>query len=355
MMKHSLVIILLLGILAGCSLTPNQTTQITTEQPAISTATVSTTAVSTAAIGTASTDYFLPDPTVGLDRLKSYAIDLTISFTGTRDGVDFNYTDTYHQDVNLENNAEFTYSSITNPEGSLEEYVAGNMEDAYYSKSGDGECKVSWGKRAEGYQQLNPAKMLPPLLAVIKSDPEVINGIQTDHYLLDDKSLAYPSSTNVEGQVWLSQEGGYIMKYLLLIQDEGGFFGDGVKGQQEFTYELSQINALAGPDLPQGCQAVLTSIPTSDDAFDLQRLPGVLAYSSPSAMTQIESFYEQQLPDLGWVLSSSTQLSSDACTMIFLNAEESQTAYISLQVEDANTWVTVKVEATEDISTNIYP
>jgi hypothetical protein len=145
------------------------------------------------------------------------------------------------------------------------------------------------------------------------------------------------------------------MKYSLLIQDDGGFFGDGVTGEQEFYYELSQVNALNMPDLPKGCLAVLTDIPTSEDAFDIQRLPGMLAYSSPSDMTQIQSFYEQQLTDLGWILSSSANLSSDAFTMVFLKAEESQTAYISLQTEGANTWVTVKVDSTEGNSTSILP
>jgi len=341
-MKHILIIIMFLisSILLGCGLPAAQNNQNGTEQSGES-----------ADIPA----YFLPAPTVGMDSLNSYALDLTISFSGMRDGVSYESTDTYHQDLNQEKNAQFTYSTITQSEGSLEQIVAGNLGEAYYSKSGDGQCKVSWGVRAEGYEPFNPTNLLPPVLAVLESDPQVINGIQTNHYILDEKSLGYPSTTKVEGQIWLSVNGGYIMKYLLILQDESGFFGDGVKGEQEFDYELSQVNAFQGPDLPEGCLAVLTDFPITEDAYDIQRLPDALGYSSPSDMTQIRSFYEQQLTNLGWVLSSSAELSSDAFTLVFLNPEESKTAFITLQLEGEPTWVTVKVEAAEDLSASILP
>jgi hypothetical protein len=294
--------------------------------------------------GTDLAGYFLPDPAVGLDGLQSYTQMLSISFSGTQDGKTVEFTDVYEQELNREINTQFTYSTTTNAEGT-QKTVFGNAGEAYYSKSGDEKCHISWGARAGNVEPFLPATFLPSLLAANEGGAEEVNGVQSQGYTFDAASLGYPSGTKVEGQVWLAAEGGYVVKYSMHIQDEGAFFGEGTKGEQSYEYELDQVNALSEPELPEGCLPVLTDFPAMADATDIQRLPEVLAYTSSSDISQVQSFYEQSLQDQGWTLSSSHPLSDGGTTLIFLRAEDSKIAYITLQPAGTNVWVTVKVEA----------
>jgi hypothetical protein len=288
--------------------------------------------------------YFLPDPSIGLDTLQSFSQSLSISFTGTQDGNTLAFTDSYHQDLNRERNTQFTISDITNSEGIQEKIIGGNAGEAYYSKVGDDKCQVSWGDRAEGIEPFVPAKLLPPLLAANEAGLEEINGVQTRRYEFNTVSLDYPSNTAVDGQVWLAEGGGYVVKFTMHIQDDDGYFGEGVKGEQVYDYELSQINALSGPELPEGCMAVLTDFPAMPDAVDLQRLPGVLAYTSSSDVSQIQGYYEQELTGQGWTLGSSYLLKEGGANLVFQQVEENKIAYISLQEAGTDIWVTVQVQ-----------
>jgi len=291
--------------------------------------------------------YFLPDPAVGLDSLQAYAQTLSISFNGTEDGEPVEYTDTYYQVSNRETHTQFTYMDITHPDGSREQIVFGNAGEAYYSKSEGEKCHVSWGERATGVEPFLPADLLSPLLGAQEDGVEEVNGVQTRRYTFDTVSLGYPSGTSVEGQVWLAIDGGYVVKYSH-IQDEGAFFGEGVRGEQVTEYELDQINAVTGPELPESCLPVLTDMPAMPDATEVQRLPQVLAYTSPSDISQIQSFYEQRLQDLGWTLSVTHPYPGDTTTvLIFLHTEDSRIAYVTLQAAGTDTWVTVKVEPVE--------
>jgi hypothetical protein len=301
------------------------------------------------------TGYFLPDPAVGMDRLQSYALSLSVSFSGTQDGKIKEFTNTYSQELNRETDTQFTYSAITNAEGNQEKIIDGNAGEAYYSKLGDEKCLVSWGARAEGVKPFLPTDLLPLIRDAHEAGSEEVNGVKAQRYDFDAASLGYPSSTKVEGQVWLAADGGYVVKFSMRIKGEDEYFGKGTKGEQTIEYKLDQVNALDGPDLPEGCQAVLTGFPAMPDAFDVQRLPQVLAYTSPSDIAQIQSFYEEQLQALGWTLSGSHPYPKDGSTQVFFHAEDAQIAHVVLQAAGTNTWVTVKVESMGETLPGMFP
>lgn len=288
--------------------------------------------------------YFLPDPAIGLDSLQSYTQSLSISFTGTREGKPVEFTNNYNQTVNGPTKTRFTYVAITDVEGAQTQIVAGNAGEAYYSKSGDEKCHVSWGSRAQGVEPFLPTTFLPPLQGAHEAGSEQLNEIQTTRYTFDATSLGYPADTKVDGQVWLAVDGGYIVKYSLHIQDEGAIFGEGMQGEQVYEYELNEINTVRGPELPEGCPAVLVDFPAMPDALDIMRLPQTLAYTSPSDSSQVSSFYKQQLQDLGWTRSSTHSYLENGNTLVFLHEGESKIAFITLEGAGTNTWVIVKVE-----------
>lgn len=289
-------------------------------------------------------NYFLLDLSVGLDGLNSYTQTLSVSFTGTQAGQPLAFSDTYTAEVYRRTNTQFTYMAITDLEGVQSQMISGNAGEAYYSKSGDGECHVSWGQRAQGVEPFVITHLLPPLQTGVEAGSEEINGVQAQRYTFDAAALGYPSSTKAEGQVWLAVDGGYVVKYALRIQGEDALFGADTKGEQTYEYELEQIDALDGPRLPEGCPAVLTDFPATTDALDIERLPQILAYTSPADAAQVSAFYEEQLPPLGWTLSSTHPLFEEGKTLVFLHEQDSQISFITLQPAQGNTWVTVKVE-----------
>lgn len=299
--------------------------------------------------------YFLPDPTAGLDGLQSYVQTLSISFRGSQNGIAFEYIDTYRQESNRQINAQFTFVDIARLEGGRDNILSGHLGEAYYSQMDDGECRVSWGERAEGSQPFVPARLLPPLLSAREGGQEPVNGVQARRYDFDAAVLEYPPSTTVEGQVWLAEAGGYVVKYSMRIQGAGDFFGEGVQGEQAFEYELDQVDTFEGPQLPQGCLPVLTDFPIMDDAFDIQRLPGVLAYTSSSDTAQIKDFHEQQLQDRGWVAGSTHFIPDGGTTLVFMHMEELHITYVTLQAAAAGTWVTVKVEPMQPSLPGLMP
>jgi hypothetical protein len=299
--------------------------------------------------------YFLPDPTVGLDGLQSYIQTLTISLHGTQDGKPIESNESYRLVFNRETQTQFTNAVIPDAEGGQERITTGNVGEAYYRKLNDEQCQVWWGERAAGAEPLVPARLLPPLFAAHESGPEEINGVQARRYTFDTVSLGYPANTKVEGQIWLAEGGGYVVKYTMRIQDEGDLLGKGTTGEQVFEYELTQINAVVDPPLPEGCPAVLTDFPSLPDARDIQRLPGTLAYITSSDAAHIQSFYEQQLQAQGWTLSGSRSLPDGENMLVFLQMEEAKAAYISIQASETGAWVIVKVEPLENSPLPVLP
>jgi hypothetical protein len=288
--------------------------------------------------------YFLPDPSIGLNELDSYSMAINVSFTGNHDGQSLEYNQSFHQQLNREGKSQFTYSNPINGSGEIETIISGNIGDANYWKQGNEACKVTWGELAEGYTPYNPVELLPALLAVEEAGFEEINGIQTRHYTFDAKALGYPTTSIVEGDVWLAQDGGYVMKLMMLIQDSSGYFGEGIDGEQEIRYELTDVNGNLSPQLPEGCLPVLMDFPALEDAVDIERLPGTLTYTSPASISTIQEYYDQTLPGLGWTSTAVQQLSDVATLLVFRNPDMDQIAYITLQSAQPDIWVTVQVD-----------
>lgn len=243
----------------------------------------------------------LPEPTVGLDSLESYHAVYDLTLQGTLDG---NLVDQHSR-------IEFSYVTRSNDEEVLwQEQQTGSSEiflhslrlgSAVYTRSQDGQdC---WGEYNDQPVEAvpQPVSLLLPVTRSSKEGTETMNGVTTLHYHFTQDGLALDEE-GISGEVWIAQEGGYVVKYTLSIPGLANSTGSGGVIEETLSYELTEINSIDQIELPADCVPVLVDIPTMADAQNLYRSSGLMDYTTPSETVRVINFYSQSLSALGWTL-----------------------------------------------------
>jgi hypothetical protein len=292
----------------------------------------------------------LPNPAVGLDALSSYHQELSITFDGKQDGQPYTWTNSYTRDFWKDPAASFLLLKTGETGQAASERLVGSLGEAHYTryKAGD-PCQATWGPSAPGSGGgLEPAGMLLPVSSASEVGQEDVNGVSARHYQLS----AAPNGGKASGDLWLAEDGGYVVRYQLTIQGNEKTFGKGISGAQKFEYELTQVNALADPKPPEGCPVMLTGFPVMDGAKNLRRSPNGVDYTSPARLEAISQFYQDQLKQQGWTLVAEHKANPQKPVLIFVNADQKQAATILLDgSEGRGVWVSVLLRAWEPAPT----
>jgi hypothetical protein len=289
-------------------------------------------------------DELLPDPETGLDTLDNYHATLTISFTGSLDGQAVESTDTYIQSEWPLLEAKFTTFKTVDENNQPLFMLAGDVGEAHYNQVGqDSVCGVHWGPSAGGPSTFHLAFLLDPVGAARSAGQETVEGISTRHYTFDGASLNLPKDVQASGEVWLANEGGYIVKYSLKVTAADSYFGKGKQGTQQIEYQLTQIKVRPEVVYPDGCKPVLTDMPTMDDASEVIRLPGLLGYFSSSTLEAITSFYTDLFESRGWVLASDLGLEGEQAVLVFTHADSDEVSFLSVSPHGESMSVTVSM------------
>jgi len=119
------------------------------------------------------------------------------------------------------------------------------------------------------------------------------------HYHFDQNGLS-SGGEGTSGEIWIAQQGGYVVKYTLSFPGLAKPTGKGDEIAETLSYELKDINSIAQIELPAGCVPVLVDFPAMADAQNIYRSSGYMDYTSPSEVEQVINFYNQALPPLGW-------------------------------------------------------
>ena len=292
----------------------------------------------------------LPNPDVGLDALTSYHQELSVTFDGQKDGQPYAWTNTYKRDFWKEPAGGFLLVKTSETGQADSERLIGSLDQAHYSRARLGDpCLVTWGPLAKGSEEvLEPASMLPAIGSANEAGQDQVNGVSARHYSVS----ATLDGSKLTGEVWLAQDGGYVVRYQLAIQGDEKTFGTDITGEQKFTYELTQVDALGNPAPPQGCPSVLTDFPVLDDAQNLHRLPNGVDYTSQTGVEVISQFYQDQLKQQGWTLVSEHKTNPQKPVLIFVNADKKQAATILLDAsEGSGVWVSAQLRAWEPAPT----
>jgi hypothetical protein len=281
------------------------------------------------------------DPAKGLDKLSHYRADVTVSTKAQTSGEDVDRTEKYSLAVWTAEKAIFETVDSFDETGQAITLTVGKVDKAGYALlGGDTGCQTFWD---DANIQIDADSLSPYLYAVKSGTPagdETVNGIAAHVYQVNSD---YPGVKGVKesGKVWIASSGGYLVKYHIELSGGEALFGSGATGTRTVDYVLSEVNSGAPVAYPGDCLPVLTDIPATDDAQDVQRMPGKLRYVSASSPDQIQSFYEKFFSGQGWDKLDETALPEGGKDILFTQASIGREALVSLQSRGGTTTVRV--------------
>jgi hypothetical protein len=131
---------------------------------------------------------------------------------------------------------------------------------------------------------------------------EEVNGVVTDHYRFDQNNVNLGTVSAAEGDIWISQDGGYTVKLTARATGSGFFLADMDNGEMTWEYSLSEINQDRQISLPEKCaaQAPSTDIPTPPDANEVSMFAGMTTFTTTDTVEGVSNFYRAELPNQGW-------------------------------------------------------
>jgi hypothetical protein len=272
------------------------------------------------------TNDILPEPSVGLDGLQSYHAVYDQTIQGNLDG----------KSLNRHARIEYSFVTRSNDEEVLwQDQQTGSSEiflhslrlgSSEYSLSQDGQdCLGEYNDQpVEAVPQ--PVSLLLPVTQASQVGAEMVNGVASLHYHFDQNGLS-SGGKGTSGEVWIAQQGGYVVKYTLSIPGPTNPTGNGAEVEEILSYELTEINSIDQIELPVGCTPVLVDIPAMTDAQNLYRSSGIMEYTTPSEIAQVINFYNQALPALGWTLvgPSLSPVDFDSQTMNYTKGDQDLT------------------------------
>ncbi|HSD85539.1 MAG TPA: hypothetical protein VLG46_16885, partial [Anaerolineae bacterium] len=124
-----------------------------------------------------SIEYFLSDPTIGLEQLSSYQLTLTVSFKGQRDGQAWEWQDLDTRRFSRQPAAQFTTLTMRDENNQSLPIMYGSLDGAHYFQKGAEACQVSWGEQAPNSEGINPAALLPLIATVTEVGQETVAGV----------------------------------------------------------------------------------------------------------------------------------------------------------------------------------
>jgi hypothetical protein len=140
---------------------------------------------------------------------------------------------------------------------------------------------------------------------------ETVNGVKADHYKLSKADLGFGVVTSQSGEVWVAQEGGYLVRFIGQADGDFSLSDDKIKGKVTWTYDLLQVNKLTAITLPAECKAssdALKDLPIPTNATEKNSVGDLITFTSPDAPKVVGEFYRKELIAKGWKILSDSNL-----------------------------------------------
>ena len=282
----------------------------------------------------------LPDPAAGLSALASYHMSYASTGKGSQKGQDYASNLTVERSVDGADHSDLVQQTSTgNPPVYLDMVELNGAQ--YTQQAAGGSCRAATNAEA---LKSGLTWQLPPVFGAKQVGAETLNSISAIHYQFDEKSVQWQAGKNgkAQGDVWIAQPGGYVLKYALSIQLPSGDF----QGTQTWSYELSDIGNGTPIALPTGCLPLITDIPIMDGVTGAVQLPGFQKYVSIASLYQVTQFYNGKLTAAGWSLLPGIPPEGGKETMSFVQTQKDGSGrFAVIQVDDENGQTVVIVQS----------
>ncbi len=243
----------------------------------------------------------LLNPVIGLDQLSGYKASLKQDLAGTLDGQPYERHSSYELSKQPSSGA-FDYSnSVSGTDTRAFSMRLISLDGAFYEWEQDqSECRGS-NTSPKDNPVTDPASLLIPVKNADFVGRENVNGIDSSHYSFDRGSLPVAKgSENVTGELWIADDGGYVIKYLLNVALPEKITGKDLEIAQTWVYQLELLEQKDAISLPEGCRAVPVEITPPEGSVNITYESGSLTYDTSSQASEVVDFYIDQLSSLGW-------------------------------------------------------
>jgi hypothetical protein len=166
---------------------------------------------------------------------------------------------------------------------------------------------------------------------------ETVNGVATDHYRVSEISFETGEVQSQEGEVWVAQEGGYI------VRTTGKAIGKlsldrTLTGGAEWDYELTRINQ-ATVTLDAACSGLdFSEVPLPDGAKIERTSRAFLYLSAPGSTQETGNFFKQQLEAAGWIVEVNA---SDDTVVMMTASREGERLDIGINPAEPGSFVSI--------------
>ena len=253
----------------------------------------------------------LPDLNQGLKSLQSYrGTYKVVSENQTKSSTleilqEVNNT-SKNQHFRMSGSGELTKDAL--PAGAMEYYEIGTDTYILTSKEGGKPICISLSggtnKDKPAMPMLQPAQLFGPVdkMKLVKKGEEV-NDIVTDHYSYDQTNLTKIKFSSAKGDMWIAQDGGYVVKMTGQGTGKYDLFGKSdSEGDMSWDYQLDSVNKLAEIKPPVECSkpGLSTDIPVPPDTKTEAGFAGITTLKSTDSPAVVADFYRKEMPNQGW-------------------------------------------------------
>ena len=282
----------------------------------------------------------------GLDKLKSYRSQWRGEWKSTEAGVTQSAAWDWFEEISTADKAHHWGSKMTDSKsGKPTSFEFWEIGDTSYimttDEQGAQECMVFSG---EG--QVNSASkglIAPGALGGVSGAKYVgidtVNSIRAKHYKYDEKAATLAGFGKVSGEIWVAEDGGYVVKDTLNWQGAAGLFGAGAKGTGSgtWTYQLQDVNKPLAIKPPEICEKGKVDVPVMADATEKARMGPMLTYKTAAKPKDVVDFYIKAMAKAGWQPEGEPEIADEMSTLGF--AKDGATVQIIIMPADGKTQV----------------
>lgn len=294
----------------------------------------------------------LQDPAASLAPFSSYRAEVVMTFSGANAARPLNWSETWTITSISDPRAYLLSLDLTsNGSASPGFWLEGLVDGVAYSRGGTDATCSAWLPDEEDSSAIatgpfNPLEYLPPVAgAVREGSPELLDGILAQRYVFDEVAVDAAGVAKATGELWVSVEAGYLLKYDLQAQGGAAYFGENVEGTITWAYTLSQRDQVREIPLPEDCPPGLVDLPTPADASDVSSQPGFMGYMTASSPQQVATFYQQALPSAAWQADEVPVVNEDSAHLAYIQADRRLTITVSTQGDQHSVWIIVEPKA----------
>lgn len=259
-----------------------------------------------------------------------------------------------------------TFTDNTDPEAQLESIESYQIGQDMYMYGGD---DVGWMRISTEESPFSDPDLAMMTSGNIFSDldqmrrvrpDERISGIDSRHFQFDEQVLGRLFSEDMggikaSGDVWIAKDGGFITKYEMTIDVDGGSGGmfdpNMTSGTLEMSFELQDVNEDITIEVPEEAMAS-ASLAGFEGAFPMPEDANVQASSanftildSSLPVEEVIAFYEAALAELGWTKDEQGSMSmGDMASLTFTKDSARLSLLVSLDENTGKTQIMASSE-----------